>query len=204
MKITIFGASGKVGRLVVDKLLVAGHQVTVFVHSSGSFEESDKLAIVKGDVHNAADVIQAVDGADLVISTLGSWGTKQKDILGSAMQNLIPIIGNRRIITLTGSAAQAPGDVITTGNKISHAVFGLIAKPILIDGESHLKQLSESKANWTSLRAGIMKNGPAKSYVLNQKLPGAFETVSRNTIVQAIIDQISATDQIGQAPHIHG
>lgn len=207
MKVTVFGASGKVGRLVVDKLLDDGHQVTVLVHNSSPFNESEQLKIIKGDIHHEPTVNNAIQGSGAVISTLGSWGTPQKDILSAAMRFAIPAMQQQditRLITLTGSAAQAPGESLTVAGKVMHRLFGLVAQDILRDGEEHLRLLSQSGLDWTTLRAGIMKNGPAANYVLNDKLPGAFETVSRETVAQALVDQLQDNRYIQQAPHLHG
>ncbi len=53
MQVTVFGASGNVGQRVVERLLVDGHEVVAFVHSSAPFAENDKLKVVTGDVHDA-------------------------------------------------------------------------------------------------------------------------------------------------------
>jgi putative NADH-flavin reductase len=206
MTITVFGASGNIGRLVVQKLLADGHNVTVFVHSHSPFELSRQIKIVKGDTHNAAFVEAAVRGSDVIISTLGSWHTPTKDIVSSAMRHAIPEMqknGIKRIITLTGSAAWAPGDTLTTSNKLQHRLFSTIAGKIIKDSEDHLQLLHKSGLEWTCLRSPIMKNGTATEYVLNQALPKAWETITRETVAQAIIDQLTDTSHYQQAPQLH-
>ena len=78
MQITIFGANGKVGSLVVEMALQKGLHVVAFSHGKSLFTPSDNLRIVQGDVYNAADVSSALSGSDVVVSTLGSWGTPKK------------------------------------------------------------------------------------------------------------------------------
>ena len=206
MQITVFGASGNVGRIVVQKLLADGHTVTVFVHQSNAFEPSDQLKIIKGDIHNAALVASAVQGSDAIISTLGSWHTPTKDILSAMVRFVTPVMeqsGIKRLITLTGSGAWAPGDKIGFINKLSHAAFALVAKDIIRDAETHLQLLAASNLEWTSLRAPIMSSGKSSKYSLNNKLPLGWERVSREAVAQAIVDQLTDRNYVRQAPHIH-
>jgi putative NADH-flavin reductase len=206
MQITVFGASGKVGRLVVQRLLHDGHRVVLFVHQTSPFEASDNIKIIKGDIHNAALVASAVSGSQAVVSALGSWHTPTKDILSAAMRFVIPAMqqqGVRRIITLTGSGAWAPGDSISVGNKVAHSVFNVFAKDIVRDAETHLRLLDDSGLDWTSIRSPIMKNGPSETYRLSKNVPGAVALINREAVAKAMTDQLNDTAWIAKAPHIH-
>ncbi len=50
MRITVFGANGKIGRIVVAKLLEEGHYVKAFVHGRNFFDSNPKLGVVIGGV----------------------------------------------------------------------------------------------------------------------------------------------------------
>ena len=76
MNILIFGANGNIGTRVVFSLLNDGHNVKAFVHGTSQLPEHELLTTITGDVRNADDVESALSGVDVVISTLGSWGTK--------------------------------------------------------------------------------------------------------------------------------
>lgn len=206
MQITVFGAAGNVGQHVVRMLLDDGHQVRVFIHKTAPFEASDLLTIVSGDVHDAAAVADAVQGSQVVISTLGSWGTPSKDIVSSATRSILAAMrvhGIDRFITLTGSAAVAPGEQLSFAGKMSHRLFGLIAPKILRDAESHLQLVAASDVRWTTLRASIIRDGKLLPYTLNATLPTPWEIISRRTVAKALIDQINATNELRSAPHIH-
>lgn len=204
MNITVFGASGNVGSLVVEKLLKDGHNLTVFVHKSSPFAASEQLKIVAGDIHDASQVQLAVADAEVVISTLGSWHTPTKDILSAAMRGIFPAVSpNTRVITLTGADAQAPGEKVGMIQKALHAVFSLVAKDVMADSETHLQLLHDSGLKWTSVRSPVMRNGPATNYKLNTKPTMPWSTVTRHTVAQAIVDQVTATDQLQAAPRLH-
>ena len=205
MHITIFGASGKVGRQVVTGLLAQGHEVTAFVHSHSPFDEHTKLQVVRGDVHDATAVRKAVQGSDVTISTLGSWHTKSKDILASAVANIILAMqgqGTKRLMTLTGAGALWEHDQPSLFDKANHMLLSLIAPNILRDGEEHLRQLTDSGLDWTCLRSPIMTHGRRSSYRLIDSLPAPWATIPRTAVVAALIEQITNIDHLKQAPFI--
>lgn len=204
MNIIVFGASGKVGSLVVKELLKRGHNVTGFVYGKNPFKDEKNLKIISGDIKSADDVMQAVKGQDAVISTLGSWGTKTKDILSSGMKNIIPAMEKNkvtRIISLTGADARDVDDNPNIINDLTHMFFGLIAGKIMKDGEDHIKQLRNSRLDWTIIRSPVMKNtGEFGNYKLSNKLPMPWQSINRKDLVLSMVDQIENTDYIKSSP----
>ena len=104
MKIVIFGASGKVGRVVVRQALDRGYDVVAFVHKNNPFGDDARVQVFQGNIYSGEDVINTITGCDAVVSCLGSWGTKHRNVLTSAIEQLIPAMHEQninRIITLT-------------------------------------------------------------------------------------------------------
>jgi putative NADH-flavin reductase len=206
MKIVVFGASGKVGRLVVKGLLEEGHTVTVFIHKKSPFKASRKLIIVKGDIHNRAHVYRAVKKNSIVVSTLGSWGNKDRDIVSSGTKNFISTMnqeGIKRIVTLTGSDAIVSNDKFTFMQRITRPlILTSPAKKILADAERHLALLENSDLDWTTLRSPVMTRGDEDEYKLTDKRPSVFSNVSRKSVAKAMISLIDDEDYIGKAPYI--
>lgn len=192
MNITIFGASGKVGRLVVAELLSRGHTVTVFVRKSGSFNSSTSLRVIEGDIYQPQTVARAVVGADAVICTLGSWGSAKKDILMVGMQHIIPAMNHsrvQRIVTLTGADARADGDRVGILNRVMHVLLRIVAAKILSDGENHINQLQQSNLNWTVVRSPIMNNrGIPENFQLTHTRPLPWAFVNRTAVARSLVD----------------
>ncbi len=206
MKIVVFGASGKIGRLLVLELLKNGHTVTAFVHSTAPFTAHPHLNVIKGDVHNQEDVAHALEKQEIVISTLGSWHTKTKDIVSSAIANIVPIMeqkGMKRIVTLTGSGARATGDKKSLLESFGHAVFSVIAGKIVRDSEEHIKLLEQSSLDYTVLRSPVMTNKPSNKYELSTLANGAIDTISRTAITAALKELVTSTRHTRAAPYIH-
>lgn len=73
MKIIVFGATGGVGRHVVNQALQAGYEVTAFVRDLTKLQiENDHLHVVRGDATNAEEVSAAIADHDAIVSCLGS------------------------------------------------------------------------------------------------------------------------------------
>jgi putative NADH-flavin reductase len=204
MKVTVFGANGKVGRLVVAEALRRGHHVTAFVHSK-PLSQQERLRIIKGDVRDLDSVNQAIDQCDAVISTLSSWGTPTKDILSKGMRSIIPIMerrGIKRIVSLTGSGANVGSDKFTVIDRLSHAAFTLAAPKIMRDSEAHIRLLERSSLDWTVLRSPVMNERGEPSHILSKKRSLAWQTIHRNAVAHALVDLAEHPEWYRQAPFI--
>lgn len=206
MRITILGASGKVGFRLTKLLLEHDHEVNALVHNKDlPGLESSKLHIIKGNIHNKTDIEKALTGSTVVVSTLGSWGTKTKDIVSSATKNLIPAMqaaSIKRFVSVTGGAAHLPHETESISRKITRLMLGLVAKPILADAEEHLRLLSKSALEWTALRCPVMTNKQSTSYKLSLIPPSPLANISRQAVVLALLETIEKDNFNKQAPFI--
>lgn len=207
MKVVVFGANGKVGSLVTEILLENNHKVTAFIRGEHHFLDHQRLTIMKGDVYNNEVVYQAIVGANAVISCLGSWGTKNKDILTAGMKNIIPAMHQnniKRIITLTGSDALLPNQELTFTQRLTRPLLNLTASKILKDGEDHLKLLQDSDLNWTTIRSPIMNEaGNPKSYHLKEQPLSPFQTIHRQSVALSMVNQLTDKTFFKEAPFIY-
>ncbi len=73
MILTIFGATGTVGKHLVKQALLMGHTVRAFGRNvfTSNFAENEKLVLIQGALFDAKEVYQAVKGSDAVLSALG-------------------------------------------------------------------------------------------------------------------------------------
>lgn len=206
MQVTVYGASGRVGRIVVRLLLERGHEVVALVHSHNPFGEQTGLTVQAGDIYESTDVERALRGSQAVISTLGSWGTKRKDVVGSAAALIIPgmrAAGTKRIVTVTGIAALWAGDNPRLRDRAARLMLLLVAPKIVRDGERHLELLAASDLDWTTVRSPAMVKGQSSNYALRNKLSMGLYAIPREAVARAIVDQLDSQDFIGSAPVIY-
>lgn len=205
-QVTVFGASGRVGRLVVSDLLAGGYTVVGAVRNVSSLNPQPNLIIRKADIYDQASVEAAIRSSDAVISTLGSWGTTKKDILSSGMASIIPAMEAQsieRIITLTGAEARAPGDHLGIIHRMMHTFLGIMAGKVLVDGEKHIALLAGSQLDWTAVRSPIMIAGASSKSRLNAKRPYPWSLIRRQSVVRALLSCLETDSHVKEAPFCH-
>jgi hypothetical protein len=142
-----------------------------------------------------------------VISVLGSWGTKRKDVLSSAMKTIIPAMDQqkiKRIVTLTGSGAVQPGQAPNFIERTALSLAGPFpAGKVFRDGIAHMDLLAKSDLDWTVLRSPVMTSHGNTVYHLSMKPQGVLETVSRHSVATSLVDQLATKKYIHQSPYIH-
>lgn len=106
MRITVFGATGGVGREIVGQALAAGHEVTVVVRDPDRLPERlDRAAlhaVVRLDDPSA--VRAAVAGRDAVLSGLGSRGRKANGVAERLTGKILAAMeaeGVRRLVVVS-------------------------------------------------------------------------------------------------------
>jgi putative NADH-flavin reductase len=205
-KVIVFGASGKVGKLVIDELLSRNYQVTAFIYGDNPFENSENLNIITGNVKSTSDVLTAIKEQDVVVSVLGSWGTKTKDILSEGIVNIISGMKKEkitRIVSLTGSDAFIPGEKPRYIRNISHTLLSIIAKKIMFDGELHIERLVESDLDWTVVRSPVMSDRGIVDFELNENPCSPWESVNRLAVAKSMVKILEEDLFIQDSPFLH-
>jgi len=176
MIITVFGATGQVGKRIVSMGLAQGHHIRAFGRNVESLIDADlrndQLKAIKGYVFNEADVHNAVKGADAVISVLGGLfdGTDKTRSLG--MKNIVAQMeatGVQRIVALGGMGilnADASTLLIDTPG------YPDIYLPVGREHQQAYETLQASALQWTFVCAPDIKDEPdTGEYVTNANYP---------------------------------
>lgn len=207
MRIVIFGATGRVGRLAVAEALARGHEVVAFQRRPEPAVNHPRLRVFTGDIYDSKAVLAVLKGNNAVISALGSWKTPKKDILASGMRSIIPGMhkhGISRIVSLTGADARAPGDTLSPLHRLTHVLIGVFAGKVLRDGEAHIALLAGSDLAWTVIRSPIMR-GPGRldSYRLGSHRPMPWVFIDRQAVAKCLVDTAEQPSRLQEAPFIH-
>ncbi|MEP7318245.1 MAG: SDR family oxidoreductase [Panacibacter sp.] len=172
MVITVFGATGRVGKYIVRMALAKGYSVKAFGRNIENLIEADlhndQLETIKGYVFDEADVLKAVSGADAVVSALGGGtdGTDKSRSLG--IKNIVEQMqkaGVRRILAVGGMGSLKDDEYEYRLNRPDYpAVFKAVS-------EEHLqayKYLKTSSLNWTFVCPPDIIDGDATgNYITN-------------------------------------
>ncbi|MFL0374291.1 SDR family oxidoreductase [Paenibacillus amylolyticus] len=95
MKILVLGATGRVGSHFVTNALRSKHHVTALVRSPEKLQISDdNFVLHQGNALVKEDIHQAIQGVDLVVSSLSTDGTTT---LSQSMGHIIEAMAQERI-----------------------------------------------------------------------------------------------------------
>ncbi|MCK1667723.1 NAD(P)H-binding protein [Bradyrhizobium sp. 153] len=203
--VLVLGASGRLGRRIVDGLLGHRHRVRAFIHRDNVLDSHIGLELFRGDVYDGEAVSNALRGVDAVISALGSAAAPLKNVTSTAMQHLVPAMaasGIRRIVSATGSAAwrdqerSAPHPHLRARREQLMQVI----PELVIDGEKHMRILESSGLDWTVLRVPLMQGEAATDYTLALDPPPPQTISSYLAIATAMIDQVASDEWVEAAP----
>lgn len=199
MKVAIIGATGFVGRRVVDEALARGIQVTAIARQKKELPEHANLTVALGDVADTAWLAGQLRGQDAVISAYNpGWGEDnlyEKTARG-AQQILTAVeqAGVKRLLVVggAGSLEVAPGvELVDTPQFPENIRPGAQAVRDLRN-----KLLNESALDWTYLspaallepgkRTGQFRLGTTQ-LLMNGEAPAS---ISVEDLAVAIVDEI--------------
>ncbi|MDF2190654.1 NAD(P)-dependent oxidoreductase [Paraflavitalea sp. CAU 1676] len=159
MKTALIGASGFVGKHLLQELLQRGHQVTAIVRRPENITVSHPNLVVKqGDVLKEGELAELVKGHDAVVSAYNSGWTNpniyEEFLQGSkAIQHATKNAGIKRYIIVggAGSLYVAPGVQLIDTPK-----FPAEYKPGASAARDYLNYLKEEKElDWTFVSPAI-------------------------------------------------
>lgn len=168
-KICIVGASGKLGKYMVQHCLQRGWEI-VGVCREDSVDKldsfKDQITIIPGSTNDRETIKKAVAGCDGVLTVLVPWGVKQYST-GTAQAVLDFARPGTRLIFSCGWHISRDGkDVYSMSLKTLVKVFGFIAKLIrfadLDDQVEACKRVFASDTNWTVVRGSDLEEGDSQ------------------------------------------
>lgn len=161
MKLIIFGASGSIGKQLVQQALHQGHIVTAFVRDKDKMKEISHpaLRLATGDVLQVAPVLHAVKEQDAVLCALGAG--RNGIVRAAGTQNIIngmEAAGIRRLVCQTTLGCGESWQNLNFFWK--HIMFGWFLKKAFADHVLQEKYIMESRVNWTIVRPAAFTDGP--------------------------------------------
>jgi putative NADH-flavin reductase len=210
VRVTVFGATGKIGALVVRRLLEDGHEVTAFVRSPAKLGvAAAAVDVVAAELTDEDAIREAVDGADAVISALGPpidpfvRGTPLTDgtrrIVAAMHETRV-----RRLVALATVSVPDPRDRPRLLDRLVPIGIGLLIPGALREVQGICEIVATSELDWTVARIFAPIDVPANHTVragfLGRDSVGV--EMSRADIADFLVDQISREDFVGAAPAI--
>jgi putative NADH-flavin reductase len=210
VKVTVFGSTGKIGALVLRRLLDDGHEVTAFVRSPGKLGvAAAAVDVVAAELTDEDAIREAVEDADAVISALGPpidpfvRGTPLTD----GTRRIVAAMhakGVRRLVALATISVPDPRDRPRLLDRLVPIAIGLLIPGALREVQGISEVVATSELDWTVARIFAPIDVPA-NHTLRAGFLGRDPVgveMSRADIAGFLVDQISSEDFVGAAPAI--
>lgn len=210
MRVTVFGATGKIGQLVLRRLLDDGHEVTAFVRSPAKLGvAATAVNVVCAELTDQDAVRVAVADADAVVSALGppidpfvrgcpvTDGTRH---IVEAMHDAQV----RRLVALATVSVPDPRDRPRLFDRLVPIVLGLLIPGALREVQGITEVVATSGLDWTVARIFAPVDVPA-NHTLRAGFLGRDQVgveMSRADIADFLVDQIDSDQFVGVAPAI--
>ena len=207
MNIALIGATGFVGSAVLNELLQRGHSVTVLARHPEKLAAREGLTVVRADAQDTAQVAQAVQGHDAVLSAYNpGWGLA--DIYDQFLRGSRAIVagtkqaGVRRLLVVggAGSLYVAPGVQL-----VDTPEFPAEWKQGALGARDALNEIrGESALDWTFLSPPILLQPGERTghYRLGQDAPlmdGAQPgRISVADLAVALVDELETPRHLRQ------
>jgi putative NADH-flavin reductase len=193
MKICLLGATGRVGKAILELALQDGHEVKALVRNPEKLNiKHENLRVFTGNVLNLNELQPAINQADIVISTLGTDGGYT---LSKGTANLLQLMrkeGVKRVMTI-GTAG-----ILDSRSEPSVYRFQSSESKLKLTraSEEHLKayfMLINSRLDWTIICPTYLPDGEKNhAYRLEKdRLPIEGKEISVGDTSQCLFNEIT-------------
>jgi putative NADH-flavin reductase len=206
MKITVFGATGGVGRELVKQGLRRGYGVTAVVRDAGRLGVTDPAldVVTVTALDDPGTLIPAIRGSDAVLSALGPRGRKAGPVVSSSTRAILAAMNACSTKRFVGVSALPVGPTPEGERLMTRWVLLPVLKTVLGNVYADLAEmeslLQNSEIDWTVVR-------PPR--LVDQPLTGNYRTVvganvargsaiSRADVAHAMLDALGSARTIGQ------
>lgn len=207
VKVVVFGATGGVGRRLVELALAKGYWVTAAVRDPAKVTiEHQKLRVVACDVLDPMTIATAMTGQDAVLCAIGSRNRGPTMLYSSGARNIAQQMrasGVRRIIFLSNFGVleeTARGRRQTTLLFLARRFLG----HTLADHRKAIDEIRRHAPEWIISRPLPMKDGPPTGAyrVAVEDLPPKGVHISRADVADFMLRQVASDDYLCKIPSI--
>ena len=215
MKVCIVGASGKLGRYMVQHCLDRGYEVSCVCRpeSVAKLDDvKDRVSIFPAMTDDRTVIGKAVAGCDGVLTVLVPWGMK-KYASGTAQAVLDLAPPDARLVFSCGWHISRDGkDVYSWQFKTLVAVFGYIGRLFRIvdlnDQVEACRRIFQSTTRWTVVRGSDLEEGPSQGLPVWSEHVGdpilASNLTRRTDFALFMVEALTDDTLVRKAPAIVG
>ncbi|MET9621088.1 NAD(P)H-binding protein [Streptomyces sp. NPDC006464] len=196
MRLTVFGATGGIGREIVRQALTAGHEVTAVVRDPARFTvDGPGLEVFRSDLADPESLRAAVAGRDAVLSGLGARRRADAGVAARLTRSVLAAMHAEGVRRLLVVSAAPLGPVPADQGVLDRAVLALVnaaLKDVYADLRAMEDELAASATDWTSVRPPRLTDKPVSGRYRSVVggTPGRGRTLARADVAHAMLAMI--------------
>jgi len=205
MDLVIFGASGRLGRKIVEGALTAGHRVRAFVRTPSKFTlQHPHLTLFKGDSMDGGAVRSAIADQQAVISALGPERPPIPEMMEISAKNIVAAMkehGIYRLVSTTGAGVWQVQDQPKSIDYLMAILLNVFAKEVIRDSFANVDVIKASRLDWTIVRfprlTEAARTGKYRVGFINKE---SSSQLSRADAAEFILKELTEKKWVRQAP----
>lgn len=205
MLVALLGVTGRTGVLVLDELLLRGHQARGLVRAEGRIAQGTSVSTVVGDARDRDTLRALVGGCDAVVSALGPRGREGRlhQDTATALVGAMAEAGVRRFVGVSGMNVPVPGDRRSASNAVAARVVRAMSGPLARDKRAEYETFAASDLDWTLARPTRLVDGDETGRLEHD----AHRSCRSNKVVRAdlatfLVDCLELGWYLRQAPFV--
>ncbi|GEB56580.1 NAD(P)-dependent oxidoreductase [Streptomyces gardneri] len=206
MRLTVFGATGGIGREIVRQALATGHEVTAVVRDPARLAVTgERLVVHRADLADPETLRAAVTGRDAVLSGLGARGRADAatGVAARLTRSVLAAMEAERVRRLLVVSAAPVGPAAEGDGVLDKAVLAVISsvlKDVYADLRVMESALAASATDWTSVRPPKLTDKPltGRYRTVVGGNPPRGRTLARADVAHAMLAMIDAPTTVGQ------
>ncbi|WP_348789063.1 NAD(P)H-binding protein [Leifsonia sp. NPDC080035] len=205
MRVTIFGAGGRTGRLLVSRALDRGDAVTAVLRRPQELDPRAELRVIP-DFADTDALRSAIEGSGAVLSAIGPRSRKDAPVAAPATRLILAAEPDRIVVISAAPVAPPPPDDSLISRRIALPLIGRILRPVYDDLRAMEDELAASGSAWTAFRPPMLTGGAATGRYRTRvggSVPRGF-TVSRADLADAMLESLGRPETVRQPVGIAG
>ncbi|MYX95221.1 NAD(P)H-binding protein [Streptomyces sp. SID486] len=204
MKLTVFGATGGIGRELVRQALAAGHEVTAVVRDpAGLPVTGERLEVVRSGLTDPRELRAAVRGRHAVLSGLGARSRKDAGVATRLTRTVLGAMEAENVRRLLVVSAGPVGPAPAGDGALDRGLRGLVSavlKDVYADLREMEAELVHSGTDWTSVRPPRLQDKPltGRYRIVIGGFPPKGRFIARADVAHAMLSMIDAGETVKQ------
>jgi putative NADH-flavin reductase len=197
MRLLVLGATGGIGKYLLEYATARGHEVTAFARSPQKIAlKSGRLRTVSGDLLNADQLAEVLPGHDAVLSAFGPSTLRRvrtRGQFGEVLSKALERSGVRRALVVSSAL------LFREQNALGNLLRATLFRNLIPDMTAMEAALERNGFEWTMVRPPRLTNGPlTQNYsVADGRLPKGM-IISRACVADFMVKEAERPAHVRQ------